>query len=156
MGKENEEFQTTVADQRATQNILKKALAKLEGFYKKKALLQQAQTPPVHFQPMKKNAGASPVMGLIEQIIEESVATEKEAIASETAAQADYEKFVKDSNALIDELSNAITEKTAEKATAESDKVQAIADKDTAIAELEQLAAYKGDLHDQCDFLLKN
>merc|ERR1719379_3199489 len=74
--KENAEFQTTIAEQRATQNILKKALAKLEGFYKKKALLQQAQTPPVHFQPMKKNAGASPVMGMIEQIIEESIATE--------------------------------------------------------------------------------
>merc|ERR1719378_1113135 len=34
--KENAEFQTVVADQRATQVILKKALAKLEGFYKKK------------------------------------------------------------------------------------------------------------------------
>merc|ERR550514_1731986 len=55
--KENAEYQTTVADQRATQDILKKALAKLEGFYKKKALLQKAsQTPPVQFTPMKKNA----------------------------------------------------------------------------------------------------
>merc|ERR1719301_366696 len=141
--KENAEFQTTIADQRATQNILKKALAKLEGFYKKKALLQQKQTPPVHFQPMKKNAGSSPVMGLIEQIIEESVAVEEAAITSETTAQADYEKFVKDGNALIDELTAAITEKTAEKATAEADKVQAIADKDAAVAELESLAEYK-------------
>merc|ERR1719171_152564 len=91
--KENAEFQTTVADQRATQTILKKALAKLESFYKKKALLQEAQTPPVHFQPMKKNAGSSPVMGMIEQIIEESVAVEQEAMQSETQAQADYEKF---------------------------------------------------------------
>merc|ERR1719146_247742 len=39
--KENAEFQTTVADQRATQTILKKALEKLATFYKKKALLQQ-------------------------------------------------------------------------------------------------------------------
>merc|ERR1719224_125191 len=102
--KENAEFQTTIAEQRATQNILKKALAKLEGFYKKKALLQQAQTPPVHFQPMKKNAGASPVMGMIEQIIEESVAVETEAMASEKQAQKDYETFVKDSNDLIEKL----------------------------------------------------
>merc|ERR1719162_63166 len=52
---ENAEFQTVIAEQRATQTILKKALAKLEGFYKKKALLQQAQAqaPPVHFQPKK-------------------------------------------------------------------------------------------------------
>merc|ERR1719443_2426497 len=95
--KENAEFQTTIADQRATQNILKKALGKLESFYKKKALLQQGQmpAPPVHFQPMKKNAGASPVMGLIEQIIEESVAPEKEAMQAEQEAQAGYETFVK-------------------------------------------------------------
>merc|ERR1719421_2792045 len=78
--KENAEFQTTVADQRATQTILKKALTKLEAFYKKKSLLQrQDPAPPVQFTPMKKNAGASPVMGMIEQIIEESVAVEKEA-----------------------------------------------------------------------------
>merc|ERR1719443_2721463 len=82
--KENAEFQTTIADQRATQTILKKALAKLEGFYKKKALLQEAQTPPGGgFKPMKKNAGSSPVMGMIEQIIEESVATESEAMSAE-------------------------------------------------------------------------
>merc|ERR1719263_2065399 len=31
---ENAEFQTTVADQRATQDILRKALAKLKAFYK--------------------------------------------------------------------------------------------------------------------------
>merc|ERR1719440_1452464 len=34
--KENAEFQTTVADQRATQTILKKALVKLEGFYRRR------------------------------------------------------------------------------------------------------------------------
>merc|ERR1719378_1617166 len=36
---ENAEFQTTVADQRATQDILRKALAKLKAFYK--SLLQR-------------------------------------------------------------------------------------------------------------------
>merc|ERR1719375_741077 len=99
--KENAEYQTVIADQRATQTILKKALAKLEGFYKKKALLQEGQTPPVHFQPMKKNAGSSPVMGMIEQIIEESVAVENDAMAAEKEAQAGYETFVKDSTNLI-------------------------------------------------------
>merc|ERR1719440_1801554 len=50
---ENAEFQTVVADQRATQDILTKALAKLKAFYKKAkggALLQKAaQEPPVKF-----------------------------------------------------------------------------------------------------------
>merc|ERR1719454_2298239 len=107
--KENAEYQQTVSDQRATQEILKKALKKLEGFYKK-SLLQKKEdpTPPVHFQPMKKNAGASPVMGLIEQIIEESKATEKEAVEAEAEAQKGYETFVKDSTTLIAELNASI------------------------------------------------
>merc|ERR1719331_1431002 len=100
---ENAEFQVVVADQRATQDILNKALARLQEFYKKAkggALLQRtAQEPPVKFQKMKSNAGASPVIGMIEQIIEDSKALEAEAVAGDTSAQADYEKFVKDSNA---------------------------------------------------------
>jgi len=154
--KENAEYQTTVADQRATQSILKKALTKLEGFYKKKALLQEAQTPPVHFQPMKKNAGASPVMGMIEQIIEESVAVESEAMAAEAEAQKDYETFVKDSNDLIAKLTNDVTEKTKAIATADEEHIQAESDLAAAVTELESLASYKADLHDQCDFVLKN
>merc|ERR1719235_2345296 len=54
---ENAEFQTVVADQRATQDILTKALGKLKAFYKS-ALLQQkaSQEPPVKFNSYKKNA----------------------------------------------------------------------------------------------------
>jgi len=155
--KENAEFQTEVADQRATQTILKKALAKLEGFYKKKALLQQRQTPPGGgFKPMKKNAGASPVMGMIEQIIEESVAAESDAIAGEVEAQKGYETFVKDSNDLIDKLTADITEKTKAHSTADEELIQATNDHAATVEELESLAAYKADLHDQCDFVLKN
>jgi hypothetical protein len=155
--KENAEYQQTIADQRATQAILKKALKKLEGFYKK-SLLQskEEQTPPVQFQPMKKNAGASPVMGLIQQIIEESKAVEQEAVAGEASAQADYETFVKDSNTLIDELTAAITSKTTGKAEADMSKAQAEADKQATEGELADLASYKADLHEQCDFVLKN
>merc|ERR1719253_1228799 len=40
---ENAEFQKTVADQRATQAILKKALGKLQEFYKRALLLQKSK-----------------------------------------------------------------------------------------------------------------
>merc|ERR1719281_186964 len=83
---ENAEFQTTVADQRATQAILTKALGKLQEFYKKAFLIQKSkQEPPVKFNAYKTNAGASPVIGLIKQIIEEAKALETEAVAGETA-----------------------------------------------------------------------
>jgi len=153
---ENAEFQSTVADQRATQVILKKALKRMEQFYKKKALLQEAQAPPVQFKPMKKSSGASPVLSMLEQIIEESIGVENEAVAGEKSAQADYETFVKDSNNLIKELSTSITEKTKSKAGAESEKVSAETEKLAAENELVSLSEYKADLHEQCDFILKN
>merc|ERR1719199_2313413 len=60
--KENKIFQTTVADQRATQTLLQKALNVLKGFYDKKALLQKAQSgqpagppPPPGFKAYKKS-----------------------------------------------------------------------------------------------------
>merc|ERR1719456_2087796 len=154
---ENKEYQQVVADQRATQEILAKALARLELFYKKKSLLQKgAQTPPVQFNKYKKNAGASPVMGLIEQIIEDSKATETEAVKGEAEAQAAYEQFVKDCNTQIDTLSNAILEKTKAIEGAKVETETANADLEATNNELGDLAAYKDDLHAQCDFLIKN
>eukprot|EP00928_Gymnodinium_smaydae_P009845 TRINITY_DN13682_c1_g1_i1.p1 TRINITY_DN13682_c1_g1~~TRINITY_DN13682_c1_g1_i1.p1 ORF type:complete len:782 (-),score=272.40 TRINITY_DN13682_c1_g1_i1:93-2438(-) len=158
---ENAAFQMTVADQRAMQAILKKALARLEDFYKKgpgaEALLQRAQqTPPVQFNKYKANAGSAPVMGLLEQIIGDSSSLEKEAIKDEYTAQADYEKFVKDSNAMIKQLSEAVTEKTKAIASSREEQTTARSSHESAVGELESLAAYEADLHRQCDFVLAN
>jgi len=156
---ENAEFQTTVADQRATQTILKKALTRLEDFYKtgigKKVVLAQ-QEPPVKFNKYKDHARASPVMGLIEQIIEDAKKVESEATSSEYKAQADYESFVKDSTALVKQLGEAIVAKTKASATAESDLAKGKGDHEAAVGELESFAAYEADLHGQCNFVLKN
>merc|ERR1740117_2008165 len=156
---ENAEFQTVVADQRATQVILNKALAKLQAFYKKAAaaaLLQRAsQEPPVKFGSMKKNAGASPVIGMIQQIIEDSKALESESVAGETEAQATYEKFVKDSNAVIKSLSDSVASKTKSAATAKENVEQGNSDLDSTNGELESLAMTVADLHGECDWVLK-
>jgi len=157
---ENAEFQTVVADQRATQDILTKALGKLKAFYKSAkggAFAQRAaQEPPVKFNSYSKNAGASPVIGMIEQIIEDSKALESESVAAETEAQSSYETFVKDSNALIKELSNSVAAKTKASATAKEDAEQAKSDRDSAIEELESLALTEEDLHGECDWVMRN
>jgi len=156
---ENAEFQVVVADQRATQAILNKALARLQEFYKTQkggALLQTAQEPPVKFNKMKSNAGASPVIGMISQIIEDSKALEAEAVAGETEAQSSYEKFVKDSNDLIESLSNSVAAKTKAKATATEDVTQGSSDLDSTNGELESLALTAQDLHGECDWTLRN
>eukprot|EP00747_Dinoflagellata_sp_TGD_P136752 gnl/TRDRNA2_/TRDRNA2_175597_c0_seq13.p2 gnl/TRDRNA2_/TRDRNA2_175597_c0~~gnl/TRDRNA2_/TRDRNA2_175597_c0_seq13.p2 ORF type:complete len:427 (-),score=179.62 gnl/TRDRNA2_/TRDRNA2_175597_c0_seq13:99-1199(-) len=155
---ENAQYQTVVADQRATQTILKKAVKKLESFYKKAAaaaLVQQ--TPPGGgLAPVKKNAGAGPVMGMIEDIIEDSKEIESEAVAAEKQAQKDYEAFVKDSNSLIADLSATVEEKTKALAAANLELEGASGDHESVSDELEALAGVKQDLHGECDFVLKN
>merc|ERR1712008_121882 len=94
---ENKEFQTTVADQRATQKLLKAALTVSQDFYGKKAAFIQQQKqpagppPPPGFEEYKKNAASGGVMDMISQIISDAKAMEAEAIRSEEDAQKAYE-----------------------------------------------------------------
>eukprot|EP00397_Hematodinium_sp_SG-2012_P012718 GEMP01012896.1.p1 GENE.GEMP01012896.1~~GEMP01012896.1.p1 ORF type:complete len:716 (+),score=217.29 GEMP01012896.1:106-2253(+) len=161
--KENAEFQTEVADQRATQQILAKVLTRLNEFYKKKgeqaaALLAESegQVPPVTLGAYKKNAGASPVLSLIEKIIEDSKAAETEAITDEKQSQKDYERFVKDSNTSIGNLQKEIVQKSDSVASARTEKETTTVDHKFTLTELEELAEYRADLHGECDFLVKN
>jgi len=152
---ENKEFQVTVSDQRATQAILKKAKARLNQFY---SFLQHQQPAPPGggFTKHKKNAGGKVVISFLEQIIEDSVKVENEAIAAEQEAQASYAEFVTDSDASITSLQEAIVAKTDNIAAATSEKENAELEKTSTEEELESLAAYAADLHEECDFTLKN
>ena len=68
---ENKDFQETIADQRASQAILAKALARLEVFYAEKSFLQakkQGQNPG-SFQTYKKSEKSGGVMAMIQGVI---------------------------------------------------------------------------------------
>merc|ERR1719161_3359497 len=151
----NNEFQTTVADQRATQKLLVSALDVLKGVYAKKMAFTQ-QEPPAGFKEYKKNKNAGGVMGMIQQIIDDAKAMEKEAIRSEEESQKAYEDFVKDTNGSIEDKTKEIVTKSEEKATAEDDKVKAEESRDKVMLDLEQLANENADLHKACDYVLKN
>jgi len=163
--KENKEFQQTVAEQRATQILLTKALDVLKGFYEKAALVQLRKKgkepagppPPPGF---KKGQGqgdaASGVMAMITQIIEDAKAMEEEALKGEADALAAYETFVTDTNLSIEEKSKEIVAKSEEKAKTEAEKVEAEEQKASVVAELESLESENADLHKECDYLLKN
>merc|ERR1719343_1641061 len=156
---ENKEFQTIVADQRAAQTILKKALDRLKLFYKGEGLLQEqraSQTPPVQFTKYSKNAGSVSVMGLIEQIIGDSVALEKESIATEAQAQADYEKFIKDTTAENKSLGELIVFKTKAISKAKVALGETQSEHGAVVEELGSIAQTLSDLHGECDFTLKN
>merc|ERR1719199_2473086 len=118
--KENADFQTTVAEQRASQQILTKALDVLKAVYAKKEFMQirsrqepAGPPPPPGFKKYEKSGGSGGVMGMIEQIIRDAKTLEAEAIQAETDSQKAYESFVKDSNKSIEEKNRDITNKSA-------------------------------------------
>jgi len=159
--KSNKDFQQTVADQRASQKLLGTALEVLKGFYEKKAVLLQRQEPagpppPPGFKEYAKNSASGGVMGMIQQIINDAKAMEADAIRAEEDAQKAYEDFVKETNASTETKGKDIANKSEEKAKAEGDLVQANQDKESTLLELEQLSNYNAELHQSCDFIVKN
>ena len=162
---ENKEFQTTVNDQRMTVTILTKALDRLKQFYEKKsaevapALIQQpgkANAPAPKQATYKKNDGAPGAMGLLEMIIMDAQAMEKEALKDEQDSQTAYAEFVSNANTSIRNAQSQIESATVNKANAESDHAQqsaTLADTEKILATLKSENA---NLHTQCDFTLKN
>jgi len=182
---ENKEFQDAVKEQRAAQDVLKKAKARLEAFYKKKqqgllqaqpqnlvqavlgghfVLYQGAQQPgaalsekPKGFETYEtKGKGASGVLALLSSIIKEAETMEKEALAAETDAQASYEEFIKGSNDSVSKLAALIASKTQEIAELTADHETAKADRSAALEDADRLMQTGVDLHKSCDFLVKN
>merc|ERR1712151_192548 len=162
--KQNKAFQATVADQRETQKLLTAAVAMLSEFYgkaEKAAMLEQRQEPvgpppPAGFKAYEKSAASGGVMSLLQQIISDAKAMEAETIRSEEDAQKAYEDFVKDTNASIEAKSKDIVNKSETKAKAESDLVTTKESKEATMLELEQLSNYNAQLHQSCDFVMKN
>lgn len=157
--KENLDFQKTIADQKATQEILAKALDKLATFYDKEALLQKGhakQAPPVPQIEYKKSAGAEGVMSMIEKLIYDSKQLEADSVKGESEAQSQYETLVEDTNASVADLQKAVVTKTESKAQAEKELTETKEALEGTISDLENLAAYLGDLHQDCDYILKN
>jgi chromosome segregation ATPase len=163
----NIEFQQVVADQRATINILNKALARLKSFYaKKEALLQlkgkrqepgaAAPPPPPSGKAYQKSGGAGGVLQLIAQIIEEAERAETEAVTSENQYQQAYAEMVSNTNAALDALATEITEKTIAESEAKASKE--VAEKDLMAAQAEKTGLEETGiaLHKGCDYLLKN
>merc|ERR1719159_460423 len=156
--KANLDFQKTVADQRATQEVLAKALDKLATYYDKEELLQtrKKQTPPVPIMEYKPSSGATGIMSMIEKLIYDAKDLEADSVKGESDAQAQYEATVTDTNDSVGALQKEIMTKTRAKSDAEKDKTAAEEDLEDAVSELERLAKYTADLHKSCDYVLKN
>merc|ERR1712224_722305 len=97
---------------------------RLNKFYAKKAsFLQHQQAPPVQFEAYNNNAGASPVLSMIQKIIDDSKSLEDESVKEESEAQKNYETFVADSNNAIKQLADEIATNTETKSEKQAEKV---------------------------------
>mmetsp|Transcript_40858 Transcript_40858/g.89006 ORF Transcript_40858/g.89006 Transcript_40858/m.89006 type:complete len:660 (+) Transcript_40858:78-2057(+) len=165
---ENADFQATLQDQRATEDILKKAMTRLTVVYGKtqeerlgatgaSSFVQHAASPPpAGFEKKEKNSGSTGVMSMIESLIEDAKDMQAQATKDEEQAQADYEKFVADSNDSIARLETSVTNKSGSKASAREQLAQAKNDLAAAQGDDARLGQLASDLHQDCDFTLKN
>mmetsp|Transcript_150405 Transcript_150405/g.273612 ORF Transcript_150405/g.273612 Transcript_150405/m.273612 type:complete len:683 (-) Transcript_150405:119-2167(-) len=158
--KESANFQMTVSDQKETMALLEKALGILQEFYGKAAFLQKAEPagppPPPGFKEYKKNAAATGVTGMIQQIIDDAKAMTAEAIKDEGSAVKSYESLVMETNANIEAMKKEIVDKSEMKAIAEGDLAEAKKDKSNTETTLEELATKKKELLDSCTYVMEN
>lgn len=158
--KENQDFQKTVADQRITQMVLKQALERLAKYYDSQFVQTSSkskkQTPPVAQMEYKPNQGAEGIMQLLEKLIHEAKDLEKESIAGEQQAQAQYESVISDTNGSVAALMKSIATKAQEKAMTVKEKTETEGDLADTVTELQDLDKYNAKLHGECDYIINN
>eukprot|EP00747_Dinoflagellata_sp_TGD_P109106 gnl/TRDRNA2_/TRDRNA2_170593_c2_seq11.p1 gnl/TRDRNA2_/TRDRNA2_170593_c2~~gnl/TRDRNA2_/TRDRNA2_170593_c2_seq11.p1 ORF type:complete len:561 (-),score=209.80 gnl/TRDRNA2_/TRDRNA2_170593_c2_seq11:142-1824(-) len=155
---ENLVFQQAISDQRATVQILNKALDRLKEFYEEKpaALVQNSvEPPPPKPQGYEKSGGAGGVLQLIQKIITEAEQGEIELKSDEDHAQKEYVTYVRDTTANIEADRAAVVEKTKLLETATSEKSDTEASLLLVDEQLSKLGQMLKATHGQCDFVLK-
>lgn len=158
---EHQYFEATIADQRATRELLTQALDALKEAYKSPsdyAFAQKGkkQTPPAEFSTYEKHRGGVGVVGMIEQIITDTENMEKAAQADEFEAVQAFLAYQQETVTSIKAKEEGITNKTKEKAAAEMELTTAKTELTGVNGELQSLSEDKAGLHSSCDFLLKN
>jgi len=164
---EDADFQQTVQDQRLTQMILKKALARMKEVYllQRKPGAPHIQTSgthtdpgngPARFDKYEKNAGGAKVVSMLEEIIADSVKAENDAMAAEEDAQTAYEIMMKQSNDMIIAASKKINDLKEARATATGDLTMTKEDFKQTIVDLSDLNDTLSGLVKACKYILDN
>jgi len=153
---DNQLYQASVMDQRATVRILEKALARLKTYY---AMLQTQQPVPGATAPPPpargKGAGAAGVLQVIQMVIEDATRTEQALDKDENEAQKRYAAIVNGLTASIEADRIAIEEKEQQVASTEVEKSETEESQLANEEELKNLAELLHAHHLECDFLLK-
>jgi len=161
---ENELYQQSVADQRATITILNMALDRMKEFYAPKLVQIKthqpvpgaaAAPPPPKPKAYEKSAGASGVLNLLQMVIDDAHREEVELEADENKAQKMYGEFVASSTTSIEADRATIAEKEKHVAETSSELSKT---EETQLANGEMLESLDGTLtglHAECDYVMK-
>jgi DNA repair exonuclease SbcCD ATPase subunit len=161
---ENLAFSQTVSDQRATINILQKALKRLQEFYTPKQALVQVRHDPragLADEPDKpkaygKSESSGGALQMLMKVINDAEAAEAEAVVSEQHDQENYATLVQDTTNSIEADRASVEQKQEEVAKlmglkAETEEAQLA--ESQSLMKLGQLLAAT---HMDCDWMMKN
>lgn len=179
------DYHATIVDQQLTQAILQKALDRMSQVYslaqaRDAALVQQEQDAllgleqpgaphiqtsgnatdpgngPARFGEYEKNKKGGAVLGMLKKVIADCVRMEAEAREADIESQNAYEAFMKDSNLSIKRYTLTIVTMSESKVDKQKELSIAKDDLTATMKVLENLHAMTIELHDRCDWLLKN
>jgi len=166
---ENSDFKTLFANDAAAKEILEFAKNRLNKFYNPKLYKPPAKGELVqvhsHDAPppppetagayQKKSGEGGGVIAMIDTLVKELDMEMTEAETNEKLAQEDYEEMMADSSAKRAADSKSLADKDAAKGDLENKLVELGDKHKDTVAELMATEKYIGDLHGECDWLLK-
>jgi len=158
---ENGVFQTSISDQRATTNILKKAATRLRAFYGFNQVSSgqepgaAAPPPPPSGKAYQKSALSGGVLQLFDKIIKTAEIEEQELAAAEQKSQEDYGAYVQGATASIEADREAVRQREKRLAEAEAEKSDTQAQQLANDEDLSKLGDLLQAHHLECDYVLK-
>jgi len=157
------DFKTTLSDQNTTKVMLNEALDSLKAFYvekpkAKKSLLQKPSedTVPEGFKDYQKSSSGNAVTQLLQQVILDTKAMEAETTRAMKSSEKQFAKLTDATSADIAALNGELESLAKVKASAQEAVVAQKADLKGTKKELADLALDEANLHETCDFVLKN
>lgn len=178
--KEHLEFKKDIADQTLTIQVLERAMDRLATYYDDQAFIQTQRRPVVPLAPAaapgaapagapapaganvpaqmkyKASRGGNAVISMIEKLIYDAREISAETRQNEADQQAAYDELVDDSNDTMNSHRKSIVSKSDTTIEAKRDLTRNKLDLKATGRELQKLAKLDTDLHQDCDFLLKN
>eukprot|EP00933_Yihiella_yeosuensis_P045084 TRINITY_DN4039_c0_g1_i1.p1 TRINITY_DN4039_c0_g1~~TRINITY_DN4039_c0_g1_i1.p1 ORF type:complete len:684 (+),score=242.55 TRINITY_DN4039_c0_g1_i1:75-2054(+) len=152
---EHAEYAAMVQENQAAQELIGRAKTRLAKTFAPEASFLQVASHHGSFSAVR-SAGGEKIVHMLSGLIQDLAQEVKIAKVDEASAQTSYEKLVANAKEKRAADTQAIAGKNKAKAEFEEEKVQSSSKKASQNKQLKALASYEEDLHQECDFMLKN